>query len=278
MIGGHWVTGIARLNVDGSVDTKFSPGLEGTPVSISLQTDGKILVQGCFFSLCGQIRKNLGRLNADGTLDSGFNPGANATTYSLTLEPDGRILVGGDFTMLAGHPCNYIGRLNNTGPATQNLAYDGSTITWLRGGTSPEVWRTTFEQSTDGVNWTSLGAGTRIPGGWQLPGVVLPPGGLIRARGHITSGYHNASVWFAETITQPPWAAIVTRDGGFGVVSNGFGFNIGGSGTQAVVVEASTNLSQWSPVFTNAFTNGSFYFSDSQWTNAPARFYRLRSP
>ena len=195
---------------------------------------------------------------------------------ALTWGPDGKILVGGSFSVLAGQPCNSLGRLNNTGPATQNLDYDGSTITWLRGGTSPEVWRTTFEQSTDGVNWTSLGAGTRIPGGWQLPGVLLPPGGLIRARGHTTGGYNNNSLWFAETIAQPPWAAILTGDGGFGVVSNGFGFNIRGSDAQAAVVEASTNLSQWSPIRTNAFTNGTFYFSDPDWTATPQRFYRAR--
>jgi hypothetical protein len=50
-------------------------------------------------------------------------------------------------------------------------------------------------------------------------------------------------------------------------------------------VEAATNLSNpvWSPVSTNALntfigTNGSSYFSDPQWTNYPAAFYRFRSP
>jgi hypothetical protein len=34
----------------------------------------------------------------------------------------------------------------------------------------------------------------------------------------------------------------------------------------------------WSPLQTNTLTGGSCYFSDSQWTNYPGRFYRLRSP
>ena len=52
-----------------------------------------------------------------------------------------------------------------------------------------------------------------------------------------------------------------------------------------LVIEATTNLAYpaWSPVETNTltgntFTVGSSCFSDPQWTNYPARFYRLRSP
>jgi len=46
------------------------------------------------------------------------------------------------------------------------------------------------------------------------------------------------------------------------------------------VVEACTNLTNpiWFPVGTNTLTGGSSYFSDAQWTNYPARLYRLRSP
>ena len=66
----------------------------------------------------------------------------------------------------------------------------------------------------------------------------------------------------------------------FGVQTNGFGFIISWATNRPVVVEASTNLATptWSPVATNTLTNGSSYFSDPQWTNYPARFYRLRSP
>jgi hypothetical protein len=71
-----------------------------------------------------------------------------------------------------------------------------------------------------------------------------------------------------------------TGDGSFGVLNNQFGFNITGTTNIPVVVEACTDLANpaWSPVGTNTLTGGSSYFSDSQWTNYPARFYRLRSP
>jgi len=66
----------------------------------------------------------------------------------------------------------------------------------------------------------------------------------------------------------------------FGVQTNAFGFTVSWATNAPVVVEASTDLAipVWSPVATNILTGGSSYFSDPQWTNHPARFYRLRSP
>jgi hypothetical protein len=76
-----------------------------------------------------------------------------------------------------------------------------------------------------------------------------------------------------------------TSDPSFGIQTNEFGFTITGSSNLVIVVEACTNLASpvWSPVATNTLntfvgTNGISYFSDSQWTNSPARLYRFRSP
>jgi hypothetical protein len=89
----------------------------------------------------------------------------------------------------------------------QSLSYDGAAVTWLRGGSSPEVWRTSFEQSLDDASWSYLGAGTRIPGGWRLSDVALAAGTKIRARGWVTSGQYNGSTWFVEqtATATPPW-------------------------------------------------------------------------
>jgi hypothetical protein len=66
----------------------------------------------------------------------------------------------------------------------------------------------------------------------------------------------------------------------FGVRTNQFGFDINWASGQTVLVEACTNLANavWKPVQTNTLTSGSAYFSDPEWTNYPARLYRLRSP
>ncbi len=71
-----------------------------------------------------------------------------------------------------------------------------------------------------------------------------------------------------------------TSDDSFGVKTNQFGFNITGTTNIPIVIEARTNLggSSWIPLQSANLTNGSFYFSDPQWTNYRSRFYRIRSP
>jgi Glycosyl hydrolases family 43 len=77
----------------------------------------------------------------------------------------------------------------------------------------------------------------------------------------------------------PPWNAQVQYDMNFGKQSNQFGFDVIGD-NWGFVVEASTNLANpvWMPLATNTITGGVSYFSDLQWTNYPARFYRLKMP
>ena len=69
----------------------------------------------------------------------------------------------------------------------------------------------------------------------------------------------------------------LVNDGGFGLHTNGFGFNVGCMPSQAAVIEASTNLVDWVPVQTNLVTSeGIFLFVDPDSGNYPSRFYRAR--
>ncbi len=194
---------IGRLNTNGTIDASFNPGANSTVNSIAVQADGKILVGGSFTTLGGQSRNRIARLNADGTLDGTFNPGAGNTVFAIAAQADGKIVVGGNFSTLSGQSRSGIGRLNSTGAATQTLNYAGSTITWLRGGTGSEVWRSSFDHSADGLTWTSIGAGTRIPGGWQRTAVSVPAGRTVRARGHVI-GSHQNSGYFVESYFGKP--------------------------------------------------------------------------
>jgi hypothetical protein len=94
----------------------------------------------------------------------------------------------------------------------------------------------------------------------------------------VFNGPNNATAYYLPGNTG--WTPQVQTSGAsFGVRTNQFGFTIMGSSGLAVVVEASTNLSNstWTPVGTNTFADGSSYFTDPQWANYPARFYRLQS-
>ncbi len=205
-IGGQPHKRIGRLHPDGSVDTTFNAEADGAVRCLAIQTDGRVLVGGYFHTLGGHPRTSIGRLNADGALDMTFNPGADGTNpgvAALALQADGKIVVGGIFSTLAGRPCTNIGRLNNTEPATQHLSFNGSRITWLRGGTSPEVLFTTFEVSTNnGASWVGVGRGTRTVGGWELGGVNFPANSTVRARGHCP-GASSGSSWICESFVGP---------------------------------------------------------------------------
>jgi hypothetical protein len=78
-----------------------------------------------------------------------------------------------------------------------------------------------------------------------------------------------------------PWnLQMQTRAPSFGVETNQFGFNYTWESNLVIIVEACTNLAHpvWSPLQTNNLTGLSAYFSDPQWTNYRARYYRLRWP
>jgi uncharacterized delta-60 repeat protein len=128
VIGGGFTTvngttrgGIARLNADGSLDTTFLSGLSGANSevrSISLQSDGRVLLGGHFTTVNGVGRNRIARLNADGSLDTTFLngiSGANSVVNSVVLLSDGRVLIGGDFSTVNGTSRFAIARLNANG-------------------------------------------------------------------------------------------------------------------------------------------------------------------
>lgn len=120
------ITGITRLNTDGTIDTTFNSG-SGTssPVySIVLQPDGKILIGGFFYSYNGTPCGRIARLNSDGNIDTTFNTGtaANLPIESIALQTDGKIVIGGQFTSYKGTPRNRIARLNTDG--TLDISFD----------------------------------------------------------------------------------------------------------------------------------------------------------
>jgi uncharacterized delta-60 repeat protein len=110
---------IARLNADGTLDATFNSGTgtTGGVSTISLQSDGKIIIGGAFTSFNGEARDRIARLNTDGTLDATFNPGSGADSRveTISIQSDGKIIIGGQFTSYNGVQRNLIARLNADG-------------------------------------------------------------------------------------------------------------------------------------------------------------------
>lgn len=245
MIGGQPRNGIARLNSNGTLDLNFDPNAESSVLSITLQSNGKILVAGWFASIGGQSRGFLARLNGNGTVDTTFNANAVFDVRGFVIQSDGKEVAGGVFTSIGGQNRNQIARLSNDTPALQNLSVTTGTINWILDGSSPQFTRVTFEKSTDGVNYTFLGAGTGsfspiinkfeekerndIFGsdsrtekvlapqavGWTLTGFILPAGQnlWIRARGYYRCGWNNGSESILERVQNVYLFAPVTISG-----------------------------------------------------------------
>jgi hypothetical protein len=63
----------------------------------------------------------------------------------------------------------------------------------------------------------------------------------------------------------------------FSVVSNQVGFDITGQSNQVVIVEASIDLLNWSPLDTNTLSGHPLFFSDPSPATLPRRFYRAQA-
>jgi uncharacterized delta-60 repeat protein len=100
----------ARLSSTGAVDNSFNPGTGpvgslsfeawAPPVyTISLQSDGKVLIGGAFTQYNGTSRNRLARINSNGSLDASFTTGSGVNEFVsvIAVQSDGRIVVGGAF-------------------------------------------------------------------------------------------------------------------------------------------------------------------------------------
>ena len=109
------IVGIARLNLNGSLDKNFYAGteVERDVKTIAPATDGSgdVYVGGLSFGSEGATFENGPiRLNSDGSLDIDFNSGIRAGEDSIALATDG----SGDI-YVSRHSAPHIARLNNDG-------------------------------------------------------------------------------------------------------------------------------------------------------------------
>lgn len=153
-IAGSGRQNLARLNLDGTLDTTFNLPVAGPVYALARQTDGGLLLGGAFSTVGQQPRANLARLDSDGNLSPSFNPGASNTVYSIAPQVDGKILLGGNFTKLAGVDRSFLARLYP----------DGSIDPLFNPGANNTVYSLALQADGElvtGGNFSSLGGGTR---------------------------------------------------------------------------------------------------------------------
>jgi len=63
---------------------------------------------------------------------------------------------------------------------------------------------------------------------------------------------------------------------GTGMIANGFNLHLSGPAGSNYVIQASTDLKNWTSISTNAAPTGSITYTDTDVTNYPWRFYRAK--
>lgn len=136
---------VARVAVDGSLDTTFDPGTGASHHinAVDIHTGGKILIGGRFTKFDGATVNRVARLNTDGSLDTTFqtiNGGADAEVWALAVQPDQKILIGGAFTHV-----NAVGRVR-----IARLNSDGTLDASFNAGVGPDLTVRFIELQADG--------------------------------------------------------------------------------------------------------------------------------
>lgn len=107
------------LNPDGTINQFFNSGtgVSGYVSSIALQSDGKVLIGGEFFSYNDVLSIRLARINSNGTIDSSFDVGEGPSNGvdKIAIQANGRILIGGNFFLFDETERLGLARLNGNG-------------------------------------------------------------------------------------------------------------------------------------------------------------------
>ena len=106
--------GVARLNVDGSLDLDFDPGTgtDNMVYGVKVLPDSKILIAGAFSSYNDTRRVGLARLHSFGVVDTSFMDTAlnqfagimDRTNFviAIDVQSSGAVMIGGSFQRVGG--------------------------------------------------------------------------------------------------------------------------------------------------------------------------------
>jgi len=174
-----------------------------------------------------------------------------------------------------------------TSASTIQVAQDPPVITaqptnqTVPAGSSPSFSVAAAGSAPLGYVWYSSGAGLVQSGTnntLTLSSVLAGNAGSYAVV--VTNAYGSATSAVATLTVNIPLTPpqILTGNSSFGFLNSRFGFDLGGAFGQTIVVDGSTNLVDWIPLFTNTVGGSPFYFRDPASAAFPWRFYRARLP
>jgi|GEM_PF-1815969 len=118
-VQGHVIKRVARIAIDGTVDTTFSAagGPNAEVTALGSGADGSLFISGSFTYYADIPRTRLAKLLPAGVLDLGFDPGTgpNWPPELLRTGADGSLLIANGFTSYQGSACDRMVVLNSDG-------------------------------------------------------------------------------------------------------------------------------------------------------------------
>ena len=153
---------IARVNVDGTLDTAFDPNADESVFSVAVQADGKVLLGGNFTALQP-------------------NGAASSSTRNL-------------FARLYNDPAT---QTLSTPDSTQALWQRGGAAPEL----SRVTFELSTDNGANWIP-LGVGTRVGTTANWQRTGLSLPASGSLRARGATSGGSNNSSSGLVEQIAQ----------------------------------------------------------------------------
>lgn len=169
--------GLLRVRTNGTLDTEWSPSLEGIAqvAALAALPGGEVYVGGSFDGANFETRRNAAKfVGSTGVLDHDWNPGPDGRVEAFAFGADDSVFVGGSFSTLGGLTRKNIAKLSSrTGAvfpgwdpqangAVLSLAVDGFGAVYA-GGHFNEIggqthWRLAKLASDSGAvlpNWTA---------------------------------------------------------------------------------------------------------------------------
>jgi hypothetical protein len=133
-----------------------------------------------------------------------------------------------------------------------------------------------FQSCTNLTNFTFLGNAPSLPPDLNVGGITQFSQVGAGAKAYYSCG---TTGWEATYGGLPTVMLCAPRiaPAGAGMKPGGFGFTLTCLTNPSIVVEASANLVNWQPIWTNTLSGASADFFDPEWLHHPSRFYRART-
>ena len=297
---------LARCYPDGTTDTNFFATFNSTVYSLAIQSDGGILAGGAFSTVSNQTHYGVARVYGDSyppqfvsqPTNMNVMVGSNVTFSAAVGNPtvtyfqwlkNGNAIPGATGMSYSVYNVQFSDAGTYAVSVSNGLGGNTSSNAVLQVGIPPLITQQPVSLTvTQGqaASFTVAASGQPLSYLWKKNNGAIP--GATNATLTFASTVLTDAASYTCTVTNfvgsqtstvatlavyapPPIVLQPLNQGGAG---NPFGLNLTGAAGSNFVVEVSSNLQTWSPLFTNTFGTNGFLFRDPGSATNPLRFYR----